>query len=73
MWNISFNFKNQQNYSNIQKGSKLECSNCRPISVLSNIEKILERLMYSRRYSCLEKRRTHIFTPTWFSTEVFNY
>ena len=31
-----------------KKGSKLECSNYRPISVLSNVDKILERLMYNR-------------------------
>ena len=30
-----------------KKGSKLECSNYRPISLLSNIDKILERLMYN--------------------------
>ena len=30
------------------KGSKLECSNYRPISLLSNIDRILERLMYNR-------------------------
>ena len=39
-----------------KKGSKLECSNYRPISLLSNIDKILERLMYSRLYNFLEKK-----------------
>ena len=38
-----------------KKGSKLECSNYRPISLLSNIDKILERLMYNRLYNFLEK------------------
>ena len=33
-----------------KKDSKLEFSNYRPISLLSNIEKILERLMYNRIY-----------------------
>ena len=43
-----------------KKGSKLECSNYRPISLLSNIDIILERLMYNRLcysklYNVLEK------------------
>ena len=33
-----------------KKDSKLDFSNYRPISLLSNIEKILERLMYIRMY-----------------------
>ena len=33
-----------------KKDSKLDFSNYRPISLLSNIEKILERLMYNRMY-----------------------
>ena len=36
---------------------KLECSNFRPISLLSNIDKILERLMYNRLYNFLEKKK----------------
>ena len=39
-----------------KKGSKLECSNYRRISLLSNIDKILERLMYNRFYNFLEKK-----------------
>ena len=53
-----------------KKGSKLECSNYRPISLLSNIDKILERLMYNRLYNFLERKRNHIFTPIWFSSEI---
>ena len=53
-----------------KKGSKLECSNYRPISLLSNIDKILERPMYNRLYNFLEKKRNHIFTPIWFSSET---
>ena len=34
-----------------KKDSKLDFSNYRPISLLSNIEKILERLMYNRMYN----------------------
>ena len=36
--------------------SKLECSNYRATSLLSNIDKILERLMYNRLYNFLEKK-----------------
>ena len=36
-----------------KKGSKLDYSNYRPISQLSNIEKILEKLMYKRLYTFL--------------------
>ena len=36
-----------------KKGSKLDYSNYRPISWLSNIEKILEKLMYKRLYTFL--------------------
>ena len=46
-------------------GSKLECSNYRPISLLSNIDKILERLMQNRLCN-FQKKRYHIFTPNWF-------
>lgn len=37
-----------------KKGSPLETSNYRPISLLSNIDKIFEKLMYSRVISFLE-------------------
>ena len=53
-----------------KKGSKLECSNYRLISLLSNIDKILERLMYNRLNSFLEKKIYHIFTLVWFLTEI---
>ena len=38
-----------------KKGSKLEPSNYRPISLLSNLNKILEKLMYARVYKFLNK------------------
>ena len=37
-----------------KKDSKLNCSNYRRISLLSNISKVLERLMYHRLYNFLE-------------------
>ena len=36
-----------------KKDSKLDCSNYHPISLLSNIEKIIEKLMYKRLYTIL--------------------
>ena len=38
-----------------KKRSKLEPSNYRPISLLSNLNKILEKLMYARVYNFLNK------------------
>ena len=37
-----------------KKDSQLNCSNYRPIPLLSNIDKILERIMYNRLYKFLE-------------------
>ena len=37
-----------------EKDSQLNCSNYRPILLLSNIDKILERIMYNRLYKFLE-------------------
>ena len=36
-----------------KKGSRLDCNNYRPISLLSNISKLIEKIMYSRLYSFL--------------------
>ena len=38
-----------------KKDSKLDYSNYRPIALLSNIEKILEKLMYKRLYTFFNK------------------
>ena len=39
----------------LKKDSKLDYSNYRSISLLSNIEQILEKLMYKRLYTFLNK------------------
>ena len=41
-----------------KKDSLLNCSNYRPISLLSNIDKIFEKLMYTRVIDFLEKSRS---------------
>ena len=40
-----------------KKDSKLKVANYRPISLLSNINKILEKLMFQRLYTFLEKNK----------------
>ena len=40
-----------------KKGSKIETSNYRPISLLSNINKLFEKMMYNRVYSFLESNK----------------
>ena len=44
-----------------RKVPKLGCSNNTKISVLSNIDKILERLTYNRLYNFLEKKTKSYF------------
>ena len=41
------------------KGSNLDSGNYRPISLLSNINKIVEKLMYNRLHSFLSKHDNH--------------
>ena len=60
LFNLSFStgvFPNVLKISSVlplfKKGSKLNCGNYRPISLLSNISKLLEKLMYTRLYRFL--------------------
>ena len=43
-----------------KKDSKIDYRNYRPMSLLSNIEKILEKLMYKRLYTFLNKNNLSI-------------
>ena len=58
------NLKTAQVIPIFKKDSPLECSNYRPISLLSNIDKIFEKLMYSRVIKFLEK--SHCIYPLQF-------
>ena len=40
-----------------EKGSHLDCNNYRPISLLSNLNKIVEKLMHERLYAFLSKNK----------------
>ena len=41
-----------------ETGSRKQCSNYRPISVISNLSKIFEKLLYTRFYDFLYKNNT---------------
>ena len=59
--NLSFNTGTNFEYLKIfkvkptykEKGSNLDCGNYRPISLLSNLNKIIEQIMFSRLYNFL--------------------
>ena len=60
LFNLSFSsgsfpsiLKTAKVVSVFKKGSKLDCCNYHPISLLSNVEKILEKLMYKQVYNFL--------------------
>ena len=40
-----------------KKGSKIECSNYRPISLLSNLDKIIEKLMHKKLMEVLNEQK----------------
>lgn len=67
LWDNLFNFANQENYTNIQKGSKLvtpmlktglkrQCSSYRQTTLLTNSDDIIERLIYSKLFSSIEQK-----------------
>ena len=54
-----------------KKDPKLDYSNYRPISLLSNIEKILEKLMYKRLYTFLNNNNIIYNLPIGFRQQYF--
>ena len=52
-----------------KKNSKLEVSNYRPISLLSNIDKIFEKLMHSRLIEFLEEKQILYYRQFGFSKD----
>ena len=55
-----------------KKDTKLDFSNYRPISLLSNIEKILERLMYNRMYKFFSDNNLIYSLQFGFRQKIFN-
>lgn len=53
--------------------SKLICSNYRPTSLLSNLDKVLKSLMYSRVQNFLDKSRLICFVQFGFRQHYSNY
>ena len=47
----------------------MNCSNYGKISLLSNTEKLLEKIRYSRFYTFLDKRKLVYFCQFWFRHE----
>ena len=73
LFNLSFAngvFPDILKYSSVlplfKKGSKLLCGNYRPISLLSNISKLLEKLMYARLYRFLYHEVDILFSVSEF-------
>ena len=66
----SFSIENQQNYSNIQKRSKLDWSNYRPISPLSNIDKILKDLHITDFMILLKNNNSYILSNLVFDRNI---
>ena len=53
-----------------KKDSKLNYSNYCPMSLLSNIEKILEKLMYKRLYTFLDNKKIIYDLQSGFKTVI---
>ena len=49
-------------------GSKLDCCNYHPIYLLSNVEKILEKLMYN-----FLSHNNYLWPAVWFQTKIFYF
>ena len=49
-----------------KKDSKLDFSNYRQISLLSNLDKILEKLMYTRIFTFLNNNKLFLPFTIWF-------
>ena len=73
IWNLSFStgvfpaiLKTAKVIPVHKKNSKPEVSNYRPISALSNIDKIFQKLTHSRLIQLLEEKQTLYYRPCGF-------
>ena len=71
-WCFSFCVFPSKVFSVFKKDSKLYYSNYHPISLLSNIEKILEKLMYKRLYTFLNNNNI-IYIQFGFRQQYFTF
>ena len=56
-----------------KKGSRLLISNYRPISLLSNLNKIFEKIIFKRVYNFIEKKRNPLPSTVWVSFQTLYY
>ena len=57
----------------IYKGKSKELfTNYRPISLLSNVSKVLEKVMHKRLYAFMEKHQMLYRNPIWVSSQTFD-
>ena len=57
-----------------KKQSKVDYANYRPISLLTNIEKMIEKLMYKRPSNFQDiNNMIYVLFISWFSTKILNY
>ena len=79
IFNLSFNTGKHPNLLKLaktiaifKKGSKLLTSNYRPISLLSNLNKILEKLVFNRLYKFLEESQCIYSLQFGFRKKTFD-
>ena len=54
-----------------KKGSRTKTTNYRPVSLTSQVVKLLERLVYDQVLLTLNQKQNYFLSPTWFPGHVF--
>ena len=80
IFNLSFSmgvFPSELKFAKVipthKKGSKLKCRSYRPISLLSTLDKILEKMVYNKIYDFLEKYKLIYLLQFGFLHRVFQF